>query len=129
MTVLVELSDATETSASEEPGVRIPLTYQRCRWCRSPLMPGRVLCGICGSADLCDEVSGGAGVISRAMQPSRRTGVRCQDCMVVMDEGFSVHAFVIGTPPVVVRPGVKVRIEAIARGTRRAYVIRFPYAE
>lgn len=109
----IAASAATPETAATAPATR-ELTFQRCRWCRTPNYR-RSLCRTCGSTDLAWERSAGKGVIVRRNSPAIHN-----TCLVTMDEGFSLVCRVTGTPPMLVVSGARVRVVFAAEPLRQA---------
>ncbi|MEV6211587.1 zinc ribbon domain-containing protein [Kitasatospora sp. NPDC051914] len=88
----------------------VELVFRRCRWCRAATAPVRMLCPVCGSADLEDEVSGGTGTVRRLLPAARRGPGEPMPYMVALDEGFTVQAAVTGALPGAVQAGARVEL-------------------
>ncbi|MEV8099717.1 zinc ribbon domain-containing protein [Kitasatospora sp. NPDC085879] len=100
-------------TATDQPGPE--LVFRRCRWCRAATAPVRMLCPVCGSADMEDEVSGGTGTVRRLLPAARRGAGEPMPYVVALDEGFTVQAAVTGVMPGAVPSGARVEL-AVAGG-------------
>ncbi|MFE7276781.1 Zn-ribbon domain-containing OB-fold protein [Streptomyces sp. NPDC057623] len=117
-TIAEPVTATLETDSPEAPGPTAPpadgaLTFQRCRWCRTPNYR-RSLCRACGSTDLACERSSGRGVVVRRDITLHNT------CFVTMEEGFSLFCKVTGAPPMGVVSGARVRVVSATEPPRQA---------
>ena len=94
----------------DSPGA--DLAYRRCRWCRAASAPTCLLCPVCGSADLVEQRSSGAGTVLRRLPAGPRGLYRATPYAVALDEGFTVRAAVLGDLPGAVAPGTRVQLAA-----------------
>ncbi|GJF34548.1 hypothetical protein KNE206_72480 [Kitasatospora sp. NE20-6] len=92
------------------------LHFLRCQWCRSAAAPVRMLCPACGSTDLVEERSAGAGTVRRLLPLSRRGSGEPMPYVVALDEGFTVQAAVTGALPGAVPAGTRVELTVATEG-------------
>ncbi|WP_037606103.1 Zn-ribbon domain-containing OB-fold protein [Streptacidiphilus rugosus] len=87
------------------------LRYHRCPWCGSATGRAALLCPICGSPELIERTSGGTGTVHRLMTPRHRGfGEIETQCLVVLDEGFTIQASLDDVLPGTVPEGTRVRL-------------------
>ncbi|WP_371501645.1 OB-fold domain-containing protein [Kitasatospora sp. NBC_00374] len=91
-------------------GTDSALRYHLCHWCHSAMPAGSLLCTVCGSADLAEQLSAGAGTVRRLLRPTRRGLYPGRPYLVALDEGFTVQAGVIGGLPGAVPIGARVQL-------------------
>lgn len=86
------------------------LLFRRCQWCRAAASPVRMLCPVCGSSDLVEERSEGAGTVRRLLPLSRRGQAETMPYIIALDEGFTVQGAVAGGLPGAVPVGSRVEL-------------------
>lgn len=81
----------------------------------------RLLCPVCGAADLEERTSAGLGVVARvgAVTRTDQLALRLhQTCLVTLDEGFTIPATLSADQFAVVPPGARVRVRTFGPGPR-----------
>jgi len=94
------------------------LDYRRCHWCRSASSAACLLCPVCGSADLAPARADGRGTVQRLLRPTRRGPHLGRAYLIVLDEGFTVQAAVLGGLPGAVPIGARVHLATCEEGGR-----------
>jgi uncharacterized OB-fold protein len=84
------------------------LGFQRCGGCGAAVFYPRVLCPVCGSADLGWETSAGLGVVYATTAVYRRDADPYNVVLVDLDEGFRMMSRVEGVPAEGVEIGARV---------------------
>ena len=92
------------------------LGFQRCAGCRAAVFYPRVLCPVCGSADLAWETSSGRGVVYATTAVYRRDGDPYNVVLIDLEEGFRMMSRVDGVPSERVEVGAKVRLRVDRKG-------------
>ena len=110
-------------AGTEETAPGVELAYRRCCWCRSASAPTCLLCPVCGSADLAEHRSAGAGTVLRRLPAGPRGMYRLTPYAIALDEGFTVRAAVLGDLPGTVAAGTRVQLAAEA-GVERLLTFR-----
>ncbi|MGW4804954.1 Zn-ribbon domain-containing OB-fold protein [Kitasatospora sp. NPDC004272] len=100
-----------------QPG-EAELDYRRCRWCHSASSAACLLCPVCGSADLTPARACGQGTVQRLLRPTRRGPQPGRAYLIVLDEGFTVQAAVLGGLPGAVPIGARVHLVTSEEGGR-----------
>ncbi|MFC8453719.1 Zn-ribbon domain-containing OB-fold protein [Kitasatospora sp. NPDC057223] len=121
MELLIAPVAAAPTAEPDAPGAE--LAYRRCRWCRAASAPTCLLCPVCGSADLAEQRSSGAGTVLRRLPAGPRGLYRLTPYAIALDEGFTVRAAVLGDLPGAVAAGTRVQL-ATGAGTGRLLTFR-----
>ncbi|MFD8595774.1 Zn-ribbon domain-containing OB-fold protein [Kitasatospora sp. NPDC059646] len=101
-----------------DPVVETQLRYRRCHWCHSASAGTCLLCPVCGSADLEPAVASGQGTVQRLLRPTRRGPHLGRPYLIVLDEGFTVQAAVLGGLPGAVPIGARVQLVTSEEGGR-----------
>ncbi len=86
------------------------LGFQRCAGCGAAVFYPRVLCPVCGSADLAWETSSGRGVVYATTAVHRREGDPCNVALVDLEEGFRMMSRLEGLPAEEVEVGTRVTL-------------------
>jgi uncharacterized OB-fold protein len=86
------------------------LGFQRCAGCGASVFYPRVLCPVCGSADLAWETSSGCGVVYATTAVYRRDADPYNVVLVDLQEGFRMMSRVEGVPAEVVEVGTSVAL-------------------
>ncbi|MFJ1753363.1 Zn-ribbon domain-containing OB-fold protein [Kitasatospora sp. NPDC088134] len=94
------------------------LGYLRCHWCHSASATTCLLCPVCGSADLEPAAASGRGTVQRLLRPTRRGPHLNRPYLIVLDEGFTVQAAVLGGLPGAVPIGAQVQLVTSEEGGR-----------
>ncbi|WP_189278279.1 Zn-ribbon domain-containing OB-fold protein [Kitasatospora griseola] len=102
----------------ELPATETELHYLRCHWCHSASAVTCLLCPVCGSADLEPAVASGQGTVQRLLRPTRRGPLLGRPYLIVLDEGFTVQASVLGGLPGAVPIGARVQLVTSEEGGR-----------
>jgi uncharacterized OB-fold protein len=84
------------------------LGFQRCAGCGAAVFYPRVLCPVCGSADLAWETSSGRGVVYATTAVYRREDDPYNVVLVDLEEGFRMMSRVEGVPAEEVEVGARV---------------------
>jgi uncharacterized protein len=92
------------------------LGFQRCAGCRAAVIYPRVLCPVCGSADLAWETSSGRGVVYATTAVYRREGDPYNVVLVDLEEGFRMMSCIDGVPAERVEVGARVRLRVDREG-------------
>jgi uncharacterized OB-fold protein len=107
---VVPLTDADQGHSGPAGGVRDGVLYfQRCRWCRTPVVR-RLLCPACGSTDFAEERSDGVGTIQSVTVVGRAVGKPRAMATIDMHEGFRLRARVSAYPVSKAHVGAQVRL-------------------
>ncbi len=86
------------------------LGFQRCGNCGAVVFYPRVLCPVCGSADLGWETSAGSGTVYATTAVYRRDADPHNVVLVDLDEGFRMMSRVDGVPAEEVEIGARVEL-------------------
>ena len=86
------------------------LGFQRCAGCGAAVFYPRLLCPVCGSADLAWETSSGLGVVYATTAVFRRDTEPYNIVLVDMEEGFRMMSRVEGVPAEEVEVGTRVAL-------------------
>ncbi len=91
------------------------LGFQRCASCGAAVFYPRVVCPVCGSADLTWETSSGRGIVYATTAVYRREGGPYNVVLVDLEEGFRMMSRVEGVPAEDVEVGARVilRVERV----------------
>ena len=91
------------------------LGFQRCAGCGAAVFYPRVVCPVCGSADLNWETSSGRGIVYATTAVYRREGGPYNVVLVDLEEGFRMMSRVEGVPAEDVEVGARVilRVERV----------------
>ncbi|BAJ26173.1 MULTISPECIES: hypothetical protein [Kitasatospora] len=100
------------------PSGEAELDYRRCRWCHSASAAACLLCPVCGSADLVPARASGQGTVQRLLRPTRRGPQPGRPYLIVLDEGHTVQAAVLGGLPGAVPIGARVHLVTSEEGGR-----------
>jgi uncharacterized OB-fold protein len=102
------------------------LGFQRCAGCGAAVFYPRVLCPVCGGADLTWETSSGRGVVYATTAVYRRDGDPYNVVLVDLEDGFRMMSRVDGVPPERVGVGTRVmlRLEPTDDGPLPVFVLR-----
>jgi uncharacterized protein len=92
------------------------LGFQRCAGCRAAVFYPRVLCPVCGSADLAWETSSGRGVVYATTAVYRREGDPYNVVLVDLEEGFRMISCIDGVPAERAEVGARVRLRVDREG-------------
>lgn len=84
------------------------LGFQRCAGCGAAVFYPRVICPVCGSAELGWEVSSGFGVVYATTAVYRRDADAYNVVLVDLEEGFRMMSRVEGVPAEEVEVGTRV---------------------
>jgi uncharacterized OB-fold protein len=105
------------------------LGFQRCAGCGAAVFYPRVLCPVCGGADLTWETSSGRGVVYATTAVYRRDGDPYNVVLVDLEDGFRMMSRVDGVPPERVAVGTRVmlRLEPTDDGPLPVFVLRDEY--
>ncbi|MFJ4675728.1 MULTISPECIES: Zn-ribbon domain-containing OB-fold protein [unclassified Kitasatospora] len=103
---------------SAGPAGEAELDYRRCQWCHSASAASCLLCPVCGSADLSPARACGQGTVQRLLRPTRRGPHLGRPYLIVLDEGFTVQATVLGGLPGAVPIGARVHLVTSEEGGR-----------
>lgn len=104
--------------APPAPAGEAELEYRRCHWCHSASAATCLLCPVCGSADLEPARACGQGTVQRLLRPTRRGPHLGRPYLIVLDEGFTVQAAVLGGLPGAVPVGARVHLATSEDGGR-----------
>jgi uncharacterized protein len=91
------------------------LGFQRCAGCGAAIFYPRLLCPVCGSAELTWETSSGRGVVYATTAVYRRDADPYNVVLVDLEEGFRMMSRVEGVPAEEVEIGSRVALR-IDRG-------------
>jgi len=86
------------------------LGFQRCAGCGAAVFYPRVVCPVCGSADLTWETSSGQGIVYATTAVYRREGDPYNVVLVDLEEGFRMMSRVQGVPAEEVEVGARVTL-------------------
>ena len=102
------------------------LGLQRCAGCGAAVFYPRVLCPVCGSADLAWETSSGRGVVYATTAVYRREDDPYNVVLVDLEEGFRMMSRVDGVPAERVEVGARIilRLEPTDDGSIPVFVPR-----
>lgn len=92
------------------------LGFQRCAGCGAAVFYPRVVCPVCGSADLTWETSSGRGVVYATTAVYRREGDPYNVVLVDLEEGFRMMSRVEGAPAEDVAVGARVTLRVDHEG-------------
>jgi uncharacterized protein len=92
------------------------LGFQRCAGCGAAVFYPRVLCPVCGGADLTWETSSGRGVVYATTAVYRRDGDPYNVVLVDLEEGFRKMSRVDGVPAERVEVGTRVMLRVEREG-------------
>jgi uncharacterized OB-fold protein len=100
------------------------LGFQRCVGCGAAVFYPRVLCPVCGSADLTWETSSGRGLVYATTAVYRRDGDPYNVVLVDLEEGFRMMSRVDSVPAEEVKVGARVvlRLEQTDEGSVPVFV-------
>ncbi len=86
------------------------LGFQRCSGCGAAVFYPRVMCPVCGAADLAWETSSGRGVVYATTAVYRRDTDPYNVALIDLDEGFRIMSRVEGVPAEEVEVGTRVTL-------------------
>ena len=86
------------------------LGFQRCAGCGAAVFYPRVICPVCGGAELAWEVSSDRGVVYATTAVYRRDADPYNVVLVDLEEGFRVMSRVEGVPAEEVEVGARVKL-------------------
>jgi uncharacterized protein len=86
------------------------LGFQRCGGCGAAVFYPRLVCPVCGGADLAWETSSGRGVVYASTAVHRRYADPYNVALVELEEGFRMMSRVEGVPAEEVEIGTKVTL-------------------
>ncbi|HEX2741337.1 MAG TPA: OB-fold domain-containing protein [Rubrobacter sp.] len=92
------------------------LGFQRCAGCGAAVFYPRVLCSVCGGADLVWETSSGLGVVYATTAVYRRDADPYNVVLVDLEEGFRMMSRVKGMPAEEVEVGTRVALRIDREG-------------
>lgn len=92
------------------------LGFQRCAGCRAAVFYPRVLCPVCGSADLAWETSSGRGTVYATTAVYRRDVDPYNVVLVDLEEGFRMMSRIEGVPAEEVEVGTRVALKIDREG-------------
>jgi uncharacterized protein len=92
------------------------LGFQRCGDCGAAVFYPRVVCPVCGGADLVWETSSGRGVVYATTAVYRRDADPYNVALVDLEEGFRMMSRVEGVPAEEVEVGTKVTLRVDREG-------------
>ncbi len=92
------------------------LGFQRCAGCGAAVFYPRVVCPVCGSADLTWETSSGRGIVYATTAVYRREGDPYSVVLVDLEEGFRMMSRVEGAPAEEVEIGARVTLRVDHEG-------------
>ncbi|WP_084719238.1 Zn-ribbon domain-containing OB-fold protein [Streptacidiphilus carbonis] len=109
-------ADAVQSGRIHQPpSTPETLSFQRCSWCASPVFPARLLCPVCGSAELTCEQSRGTGRVHNN-RGHRNSDTQQTALTVELDEGIRIMAVVEGVAFNSVDVGARVRFHGMRTG-------------
>ncbi|HET7273213.1 MAG TPA: OB-fold domain-containing protein [Rubrobacter sp.] len=86
------------------------LGFQRCAGCGAAVFYPRVICPVCGGADLAWEASSGRGTVYATTAVYRRDADPYNIVLVDLEEGFRMMSRVDGVPTEEVEIGMRVAL-------------------
>ena len=92
------------------------LGFQRCAGCGAAVFYPRVLCPVCGSADLAWETSSGHGVVYATTAVYRRDADPYNVVLVDLEEDFRMMSRIEGIPAEEVEVGTRVALRIDREG-------------
>lgn len=92
------------------------LGFQRCAECGAAVFYPRVICPVCGGADLAWETSSGRGVVYATTAVYRRDADPYNVVLVDLEEGFRMMSRVEGVPAERVEVGTRVSLRVDREG-------------
>ncbi len=92
------------------------LGFQRCSSCGAAVFYPRVLCPVCGGAELAWETSSGRGVVYATTAVYKRDAEPYNVALVDLVEGFRMMSRVDGVPAERVEVGTRVRLRVDREG-------------
>ena len=92
------------------------LGFQRCAECGASVFYPRVICPVCGGADLTWETSSGRGVVYATTAVYRRDADPYNVVLVDLEEGFRMMSRVEGVPAERVEVGTRVSLRVDREG-------------
>ena len=92
------------------------LGFQRCSGCGAAVFYPRVVCPVCGGADLVWEISSGRGVVYASTAVYRRDEDPYNVVLVDLEEGFRMMSRVQGVPAEDVEIGMRVMLRVEREG-------------
>lgn len=92
------------------------LGFQRCARCGAAVFYPRVLCPVCGGADLTWETSSGRGTVYAATAVYRRDADPYSVALVDLEEGFRMMSRVESIPAKAVEVGMRVSLRVDREG-------------
>ncbi len=92
------------------------LGFQRCAGCGAAVFYPRVVCPVCGSADLTWETSSGRGIVYATTAVYRREGDPYSVVLVDLEEGFRMMSRVESAPAEEVEIGARVTLRVDHEG-------------
>ena len=92
------------------------LGFQRCAGCGAAVFYPRVLCPVCGSADLAWETSSGNGTVYATTAVYRRDADSYNVVLVDLEEGFRMMSRIEGVPAEEVEVGTRVALRIDREG-------------
>lgn len=92
------------------------LGFQRCAGCGAAVFYPRVLCPVCGSADLAWETSSGRGTVYATTAVYRRDADPYNVVLVDLEEGFRMMSRIEGVPAEEVEVGTRVALRIDREG-------------
>jgi len=87
------------------------LSFQHCAGCGAAVFYPRVLCPVCGGANLAWKTSSGRGIVYATTAVYRREGDPYNVALVDLEEGFRMMSRVEGVPAEEVEVGARVTLK------------------
>ncbi|MEZ0070479.1 putative OB-fold protein [Streptacidiphilus sp. MAP12-20] len=111
LATLTPLAFPLQSRPAHDDGPAPELRYHRCPWCGSATGRAALLCPICGSPELIERTSSGTGIVHRLMTSRHgQFGEIETQCLVILDEGFTIQASLNDILPGTVPEGTRVRL-------------------
>jgi hypothetical protein len=92
------------------------LGFQRCAGCGTAVFYPRVVCPVCGDADLTWETSSGRGIVYASTAVHRRDADPYDVVLVDLEGGFRMMSRVEGVPAEEVKVGTRVSLRVDREG-------------